>query len=122
MIEDPKVYKNPDRWAMSLGRLFIERGENWLLDVYEILDVHGGGEIQWRRRDFTVEEMNLWSKGPDDYVMDSQPYHTRELKILQERERTRKANGEESDISWSCKGFNPDSLAPLWPDFEEEHV
>ena len=93
-----------------------------MLDVYEIFDVQGGGDVQWRRRDFTIEEMNRYSYGPDDYVMDSQTCHIRDLKILQERERTRRANGEESEISWSCKGFHPDSLASWWPDFEEEHV
>ena len=100
MIKGPKVSEaeNPEHWAMSLGRSLIKKGENWMLDVYEILDVHGGGDIQWWRRDFTVEEINRWSQGPDDYAMDSHSYHIRELKILQERERTRKANGEESEI------------------------
>ena len=122
MIEDPKVNNTPDHWAMTLGRLFFQDGQDWMLDVYQILDVQSGGAIQWRRKDFTIEELERWSSSPMDYVMDSQPYSRREMSIVQERDLTRKMRGEESEIRWSCKSHNLDSLAPLWPDFEEEHV
>ena len=100
----------------------LERNRNWMLNVYEILDVHARGDIQWRRKEFTIKDMNKWSYGPNDFVMDSHPYHKHELQLEQERETYRKKEGRESKMSWSCKGFNPSELVPYWPDFEEEHV
>ena len=122
MVKDPVVAADSDRWAMILVEKLDRCNQNLMLNLYEILDVHAKGYIQWRRKDFTIKEMNKWSCGQNDYVMDSQPYQREELKRHQERENARLEEGREPEMSWSCKGFNPNELVPYWPDFEEEHV
>ena len=92
-----------------------------MLDIYQILDVHAKGKVQWRRKDFTIKDMEKRSQGPYDFVMDSHPYHTYELDREKKRENYR-IEDRETEMSWSCKGFNPNELVPYWPDFEEEHV
>ena len=63
--------------------------------------------------------MNKQSWGPDDYVMDSQPFHKYELKQAQKRENIRIAGKKPIEISWSCAGINPKELDANW---REEHV
>ena len=45
--------------------------------------------------------------GPDDYVMDSYPFHQYELTQEQERQNIRVAENEPLEISWSCGGIAP---------------
>ena len=58
MIEDPAVYKEKDHWAMTLNRSLFTSRENLILDVFQILDLHREGKVQWRRKDFSQKEMN----------------------------------------------------------------
>ena len=107
---------------MTLNRRLVASKENWILDIYQILDVHAEGKVQWWRNDFSFKEMEKRSWGSDDYVMDSHPFHGYELKQAQKREHTRIADKRPTDISWSCGKFNPKESVPYWPDYNEEHV
>ena len=90
--------------------------------MYQILDVHAKGKVQWRRKDLSIKDMEKRSNGAHDYVMDSFPYHRYELEQEQKRETQRIEDKKPTEISWSCKSFNPKELVPYWPDFKEEHV
>ena len=103
MIADPKVNWDPEHWAMRLGRLFHQEGKNWMLDVYQILDVHSGGKIQWRREAWTIHELKRWSRNKFDYVMDLRPYTEKEMETVQRLEDQHKYSTGESPIRWSCK-------------------
>ena len=75
-----------------------------MLDVYQILDVQSGGNIQWRRKDFTIRELKRWSRNPYDYVMDSERYSSLELTEVQQHDLEHKKRTGASAIRWSCKG------------------
>ena len=98
------------------------RNQNWMLDIYQILDVHAKGKVQWRLKDLSIKDMEKRSYGAHDYVMGSFPYHRYELEQEQKRETHRIEDKKPTEISWSCKRFNPKELVPYWPDFKEEHV
>ena len=101
LVADSKVNWDSDHWAMRLGRLFHQNGENWMLDIYQVLDVHAGGKIQWRRKDFTISELKRWSRNQYDYVMDSQPYRVNEMKEVQRLELEHKNRTGASKLrSW----------------------
>ena len=104
LIADPKVNWEPEHWAMRLGRLCFQEGQNWMLDVYQILHVQSGGNIQWRRKDFTIRELKRWSCNPYDYVMDSEPYSRDEMQDVQRQDLEHKKRTGASAIRWSCKG------------------
>ena len=57
IIRDPAVSKENDRWAMTLNRRLIASKQNWMLDIYQILDVHAKGKVQWRRNNFSIKVM-----------------------------------------------------------------
>ena len=74
-----------------------------MLDVYQVLDVHAGGKVQWRRKDWTICELKRWSRNKFEYVMDSKPYTAIEMKEVQRLEDQHKYSTGESPIRWSCK-------------------
>ena len=121
MVSGPVVSAESNHWAMILVKK-LERKQNWMLDIYQILDVHAKGKVQWRRKDLSIKDMEKRSYGAHDYVMDSFPYHRYELEQEQKRETHRIEDKKPTEISWSCKSFNPKELVPYWPDFKEEHV
>ena len=118
MLEDPAVYKEIDHWAITLNKSLFRSRENWILDLNQILDLHRYGKVQWRRNDFSLKDMNKQLWGPDDYVMDPQPFHKYELKQAQKCENIRIADKKPIEFSWSCAGINPKELDANW---QEEH-
>ena len=104
LVADPQINWDQTHWAMKLGRLFQQNGEHWMLDVYQVLHVHAGGKIQWRRKDWTICELKRWSRNKFEYVMDSKPYTAIEMKQVQRLEDQHKYSTGDSPTRWSCKG------------------
>ena len=80
------IYNDKSHWANMLDKSVWNSGKHWTLDIYQIIDVHRKGKVQWRRNNFSLNRMRKASYGPNDDVMDSATFHEYELKQEQERQ------------------------------------
>ena len=112
IIEDPAIFNDWDHWANMLNTSLFKSNKQWILDLNQIIDVHRKEKVQWRRNNFSLKQISKHSWGPEEYVMDSQPFHQYVLTQEQEREHIRVADNKPLEISWSCAGIAPDDFEP----------